>query len=127
MPIADSPQIDALLALWGEGDRDALRSLMPLLYEELRRVARQQLRRVPLARTLQATALVNEAYLRLHQQFRVAIPKQSAFHCPVCAADAPDSRRLRAGEGGGEEGRRPEQMHAQRRARHHERRARRPA
>jgi RNA polymerase sigma-70 factor (ECF subfamily) len=84
MPIADSSQIDALLALWGEGDRDALRSLLPLLYEELRRVARQQLRRAPQARTLQATALVHEAYLRLHQQFRGQFQNKSHF-IAVCA------------------------------------------
>ena len=64
MPTTDSPEIDALLAMWGEGNRDALRSLIPLIYDELRRVARQQLRRTPSPRTLQTTALVHEAYLR---------------------------------------------------------------
>jgi len=61
----NSPEIEALLAKWREGDRDALGCLMPLLYEELRKVARQQLRRTSAARTLQTTALVHEAYLRL--------------------------------------------------------------
>jgi RNA polymerase sigma factor (TIGR02999 family) len=84
MSIADPSDIDALLALWGEGDRDALRSLMPLLYDELRRAARQQLRRVPQARTLQATALVNEAYLRLHQQFRGQFQNKAHF-IALCA------------------------------------------
>ena len=70
MPTTDSPEIDALLAMWGEGNLDALRSLIPLIYDELRRVARQQLRRAPSPRTLQTTALVHEAYLRLQHQFR---------------------------------------------------------
>lgn len=84
MPIADPSQIEALLAMWGEGDRDALRGLMPLLYEELRKVARQQLRRVPDARTLQTTALVHETYLRLHQQFRGQFQNKSHF-IAICA------------------------------------------
>lgn len=84
MPSTDPSEVDALLALWGEGDRDALRSLMPLLYGELRKVARQQLRRVPSARTLQPTALVHEAYLRLHQQFRGEFQNRSHF-IALCA------------------------------------------
>lgn len=83
MPITDSAGIDALLAMWGEGDREALRALMPLLYDELRRVARQQLRRAP-AGTLQTTALVHEAYLRLHRQFRGHFQNKSHF-IAVCA------------------------------------------
>ena len=81
---ADSPEIDKLLALWGEGDRDALPALIPLLYQELRRVARQQLRKVPAARTLQTTALVHEAYLRLHQQYRGQFQNKSHF-IAICA------------------------------------------
>ena len=84
MATTDLPEIDALLALWGEGDRKALRDLMPLLYDELRRVARQQLRRTPSARTLQTTALVHEAYLRLHQHFRGQFQNKSHF-LAVCA------------------------------------------
>jgi RNA polymerase sigma factor (TIGR02999 family) len=84
MPITDPPEIDALLVMWGEGNRDALHALMPLLYEELRRVARQQLRRSPSARTLRTTALVHEAYLRLHQHFRGQFQNKSHF-VAVCA------------------------------------------
>jgi RNA polymerase sigma factor (TIGR02999 family) len=84
MPITNSPEIDALLTMWGEGDRDALRAMMPLLYEELRTVARQQLRRSPTARTLQTTALVHEVYLRLHLQFRGQFQNKSHF-IAVCA------------------------------------------
>jgi RNA polymerase sigma factor (TIGR02999 family) len=81
---ANSPEIDALLVKWRAGDRDALGGLMPLLYEELRRVARQQLRRAPRARTLQTTALVHEAYLRLHQQFRGQCQNREHF-IAICA------------------------------------------
>jgi len=80
----DSPEIEALLALWGAGDRDALRALIPLIYEELHRVARQQLRRAISPRTLQTTALVHEAYLRIHHQFRGRFQNKSHF-IAVCA------------------------------------------
>jgi DNA-directed RNA polymerase specialized sigma24 family protein len=70
MSPADPLKIEELLAIWGGGDRNALEALLPLLYDELRKVARQQMRRVPSGHTLQTTALVHEAYLRLHQQFR---------------------------------------------------------
>lgn len=84
MPMTDLPEIEALLAMWGKGDREALSSLMPLLYAELRKVARQQLRKTPAARTLQTTALVHEAYLRLHQQFRGQFQNKSHF-IAICA------------------------------------------
>ena len=84
MTTSDSPEIDQLLMMWGEGDRNALRALMPLLYDELRRAARQQLRRAPSARTLQTTALVHEAYMRLHQQFRGHFQNKEHF-VAVCA------------------------------------------
>ena len=50
---------------WREGDQAALDSLMPLVYEELRRVAHNYLQRERLDHTLQSTAVVHEAYLRL--------------------------------------------------------------
>jgi len=84
MPRTDLPEIDELLAKWGEGDQEALRALIPLIYEELRRAARQQLRRTPPPHTLQTTALVHEAYLRLHQQFRGKSQNKSHF-IAVCA------------------------------------------
>jgi RNA polymerase sigma-70 factor (ECF subfamily) len=84
MPRTEQPEIDELLAKWGAGDREALRALIPLIYEELRRVARQQLRRAPSPRTLQTTALVHEAYMRLHQQFRGQFQNKSHF-IAVCA------------------------------------------
>jgi RNA polymerase sigma-70 factor (ECF subfamily) len=84
MPRTESPEIEELLTKWGAGDREALRSLIPLIYEELRKVARQQLRRAPSPRTLQTTALVHEAYMRLHQQFRGQFQNKSHF-IAVCA------------------------------------------
>lgn len=84
MSPADPLKIEELLAIWGGGDRNALEGLLPLLYDELRKVARQQMRKVPSARTLQTTALVHEAYLRLHQQFRGHFQNKSHF-VAVCA------------------------------------------
>lgn len=54
-----------LLRAWGAGDRDALDRLTPMVYDELRRLARRYLTRERPGHSLQATALVNEAYLRL--------------------------------------------------------------
>jgi RNA polymerase sigma factor (TIGR02999 family) len=84
MATTNSPEINQFLTMWGEGDRNALPALIPLLYDELRRVARKQLRRTPSARTLQTTALVHEAYLRLHQQFRGQFQNKEHF-VAVCA------------------------------------------
>lgn len=58
-------EITGLLAEWSRGDREALERLTPLVHAELRRIARRQLSRERPGHTLQATALVNEAYLRL--------------------------------------------------------------
>jgi len=54
-----------LLSAIGDGDRSAATALLPLVYEELRRLAQQRMAREPPGQTLQATALVHEAYLRL--------------------------------------------------------------
>jgi RNA polymerase sigma factor (TIGR02999 family) len=58
-------EITALLAAWREGDRGALHDLMPLVYNELRRRARRQMRAENAGHLLQTTALVHEAYLRM--------------------------------------------------------------
>lgn len=60
-----STPVTTLLVRWREGDRQALEELMPLVYEELRRLARHYLRQERSDHTLQSTALVHEAYLRL--------------------------------------------------------------
>jgi RNA polymerase sigma factor (TIGR02999 family) len=58
-------ELTALLRAWGSGDQTALERLTPLVCEELRRLARHHLRRERAGQTLQQTALVNEAYMRL--------------------------------------------------------------
>ncbi len=63
-----SGQVTRILAEWREGDRRAVERLVPLVYDELRRLARSQLRREAPGHTLSATALVHEVYLRLLQQ-----------------------------------------------------------
>jgi RNA polymerase sigma factor (TIGR02999 family) len=63
-----SEGITQLLVDWGKGDQAALEKLMPLVYSELRRLASNYLRRERGEHTLQPTALVNEAYLKLIDQ-----------------------------------------------------------
>jgi len=63
-----SSQVTELLVRWRGGDREALDTLMPLVYEELRRVAHHYLRNERPNHTLQSTSLVHEAYLRLGVQ-----------------------------------------------------------
>ena len=60
-----STQVSELLRRWREGDQEALDSLVPLVYDELRRVAHNYLQRERPHHTLQSTAVVHEAYLRL--------------------------------------------------------------
>ena len=57
-----------MLKQWGGGDRDALDRLMPVVYDELRRIAQRRFRRERPDNTLQPTALVNEVYVRLVDQ-----------------------------------------------------------
>jgi RNA polymerase sigma factor (TIGR02999 family) len=61
----DSQQITGLLRAWGAGDQAALDQLVPVLHGELKRIARRYMRRERTGHTLQPTALVNEAFLRL--------------------------------------------------------------
>jgi RNA polymerase sigma factor (TIGR02999 family) len=65
LPPESSSPITQLLFRWRAGDRDALEQLMPLVYDELRRLANHYLRQERSDHTLQGTALVHEAYLRL--------------------------------------------------------------
>ncbi len=58
-------EVSRLLLAWREGDREALGRLIPLVYSDLHRMARRQLRGERPGHTLQPTAIVNEAYLRL--------------------------------------------------------------
>ena len=60
-----SPPVTALLQAWSAGDRTALDRLVPLVHAELRRLARRYMRRERAGHTLQTTALIHEAYIRL--------------------------------------------------------------
>jgi RNA polymerase sigma factor (TIGR02999 family) len=68
-----------LLVAMGRGDASAIERLMPLVHAELRRVARRQMRRERQGHTLQTTALVNEAYLRLIDVTRVEWQDRAHF------------------------------------------------
>ena len=65
MEASDSAEVTGLLKAWTGGDQAALDRLMPIVYEELRRIARRYMRNERSGNTLQTTALVNEVYLRL--------------------------------------------------------------
>ena len=62
---SDSHQITQLLGDWSSGDERALEQLMPLVYDELRRMAKGYMRRQPSNHTFQTTELIHEAYLKL--------------------------------------------------------------
>jgi RNA polymerase sigma-70 factor, ECF subfamily len=72
VPSSPTHEVTRLLAAWGNGDKAALDRLMTLVYTELRRLARHYMSRERPGHTLQTTALVNEAYLRLvgHEEMR---------------------------------------------------------
>lgn len=72
-------QVTQLLIDWGNGDKEALDKLMPLVYDELRRLARHYMRRERAGHTLQTTALVNEAYMRLVDQRNVHWQSRAHF------------------------------------------------
>ncbi|MBV8898187.1 MAG: sigma-70 family RNA polymerase sigma factor [Acidobacteriaceae bacterium] len=61
----DDEELTQFLVAWSTGDESALQQLVPLVYSDLRRIAEKQLRREASCQTLQTTALVNEAYVRL--------------------------------------------------------------
>jgi len=71
--------VTGLLIEWGNGDRGALDRLMPLVYNELRAIARRHLNLEGHPHTLQSTALVHEAYLRLIDQHRVQWKDRAHF------------------------------------------------
>jgi len=79
--MADSPTPDVtqLLKQWSGGDREALEHLLPLVYRELHLLAQRYLRRERSDHTLQATALVHEAYLKLIDQREVRWQNRAHF------------------------------------------------
>jgi len=72
--------VTQLLLKWGEGDAASLDKLMPLVYDELRRLASNYLRRERQNHTLQPTALVNEAYLKLVDQKNAHWQNRAQFY-----------------------------------------------
>jgi RNA polymerase sigma factor (TIGR02999 family) len=72
-------EITQLLVSWSNGDQTASEKLMPLVYDELRRLANSYLRRERPNHTLQPTELVHEAYLRLIDQQRVSWQNRAQF------------------------------------------------
>jgi RNA polymerase sigma factor (TIGR02999 family) len=78
MSSAPSDTTELLLA-WNAGDQEALNQLMPLVYDELRRLARHYLRRERADHPLQSTALVHEAWLRLVQTNRMTWQHRAHF------------------------------------------------
>jgi len=76
---APSKQVSELLLHWGNGDRKALEAILPLVYNELRRLARANLRQQRPNHTLQTTALVHEAYLRLADETSLHVQSRAHF------------------------------------------------
>jgi RNA polymerase sigma factor (TIGR02999 family) len=101
-----SQQVSKLLQAWGQGDEAAFSQLLPLVHVELRRLARRYMFGERVGHTLQTTALVNEAYLRLLKAQQVN--RQNRAHFFAVAAQLMrrilvDSARARGGQkrGGG--------------------------
>ena len=78
-PEEPAPSVTALLLAWREGDDTALQRLTPIVYEELRRLAHRQMKGEWAQQTLQTTALVNEAYLRLVDAPRIDWKNRAHF------------------------------------------------
>jgi RNA polymerase sigma factor (TIGR02999 family) len=106
MPELDSrDNVTILLLEWRHGDQEALDRLLPIVYSELRRIARGRLRREPAGHTLQPTDLVHEAYLRLVRLDRITIEGRAHFFALAARLMrqvlVDHVRRKRAGKRGG--------------------------
>jgi RNA polymerase sigma-70 factor (ECF subfamily) len=82
--VTQPAQVTRLLLAWNQGDDAALDELLPIVYAELRRLARSYMARERHGHTLQATALINEAYLRLVDVRQVEWQNRAQF-VAVCA------------------------------------------
>jgi RNA polymerase sigma-70 factor, ECF subfamily len=82
--------VSSLLRAWSDGDQRALALLMPIVHDELRRLARYYMKRERVGHTLQTTALVNEAYMRLVDYKRMGWQNRAHF----VAASAQAMRRI---------------------------------
>jgi RNA polymerase sigma factor (TIGR02999 family) len=106
MPAHSTAEITRLLVAWGEGDRSALEALAPLVQAELRRLAHRYVRRERPGHTLQTSALVNEAYVRLIDWKNVRWQNRAHFFGVaaqlmrrILVDFARDRRRLKRGGG----------------------------
>ena len=99
MPDAPTPEVTALLLAWGHGDEGAFDRLVPMVHAELRRIARRHMGHERVGHTLQPTALVNEAYLKLVDITPSQMAGPGAFFRDVLAPDEPGARRLGARSG----------------------------
>ena len=79
MTTPETRDVTRMLVDWSQGDHAAMERLMPLVYDELRRLASSYLRRERSGHTLQATALVHEAYFRLIDQRSVTWQNRAHF------------------------------------------------
>jgi RNA polymerase sigma factor (TIGR02999 family) len=81
VPVSEPPSqpVSVLLSKWRTGDQEALQVLFPLIYQELRRIAHSHLRQERRDHTLQSTALVHEAYLRMMKQGPSDIQNRTHF------------------------------------------------
>ena len=79
MVVPAPKEVTRLLVAWSNGDRAALDDLIPLVYDELRRLASRYMRRESQGHTLQTSALINEAYLRLVDQKKVQWQNRAHF------------------------------------------------
>ena len=75
----DTPEITRLLEAWSSGDPDAAEQVLPLVYDELKAIARNYFRRERRDHTLQATALVHEAWVRLVESSGARFESRSHF------------------------------------------------
>ena len=80
-------EMSGLLRAWSDGDRGALDRLTPIVYDELRRLARYYMKRERAGHSLQTTALVNEAYMRLVDYKRHAVAESRPFFRGFGAVD----------------------------------------
>jgi RNA polymerase sigma-70 factor (ECF subfamily) len=100
-------EVTEALAAWSAGDREALPRVLPQIYDELRALAAQHLRRERPGHTLQPTALVNEAFLRLVAREHVHVEARTQFFALAAQAMrrvlVDHARRRQAGKRGGRE------------------------
>jgi RNA polymerase sigma factor (TIGR02999 family) len=85
-PSVSQQRVTDLLMRWSDGDDAALAELTPLVYEELRRLAHRQMGAERTEHTLQTTALVNEAYLRLADQTNLRWQNRAHFFAVAARA-----------------------------------------